>query len=824
MAREDWYNDGETVLEELRKARLEHLAIPSIDGYRDLVEISRGGQGVVFGARREVDERPVAIKVLGDGVLASEQRRVRFEREAELVTTLRHEHIARVLDHGRTGEGLSFLVMELIEGEPFDVLAGRVRGEVDGERRVIAVFLQVCEAVAFAHQRGVIHRDIKPGNILVDDQGCAHVLDFGLAKALTAAPGITSASGRFLGSLPWTSPEQADGRLSDVDVRSDVYSLGVVLYEALTGELPYDVREAGLRDALNRVARAPATRPARLGVRGDLETILLRCLEKEPGRRYQHVSDLIIDLRHVLEGEPIEAQRERAWQTMQRTIRRYRLAIGVAAGVILLLGAFGVTSAALFDRARSAEVLAAARLRDVTDAAARTAAINDVLERVLDGVRLEGAAPSLEMISLLEEAALEYEGSTRHDPEVEARMRYAIGHAYAMLAEDERAEPHLRRALMLSRQVHGDDHPDVAACLARLGDVLAGRPEGASLQEEALRIRRAHFGSEHVEVARSLGGLAYSSWVAGSDMAQAEALYLDAIEMYERLPGDHRRELARCLHGYAEMCAAQERWGEARDIYERALGLLAGSRRDDPFRLECMASAATLLGRMRHSAQAERLYLELAEDAPLAYGERVRPRFLWRAGSMRVDQDDPDGAEALFSRAIAAECRVVAKADPQRARRLNELAEAIDTGSAGEGRAYAEALALLREAAGVDSAMDSVLLRELGLSLLALGRPEEAVTVLRDGHGIAVALAGEDNPALTQCKGALGICLARLGMFEEAEALLMKSYRLGQSPTHATSWHERLALRRLHELYALWGRDDQARQIEARLAALDGAG
>jgi len=333
-----------------------------VAGYELVSELHRGGQGVVYRAVQLGTKRPVALKVLLEGPFASEATRRRFEREVELAASLRHPNIVAILDSG-ISQGRHYLAMELIEGLRLDHYLKRHAPPLP---RVIELLAEVAEAVNFAHQRGVIHRDLKPSNILVDEEGRPHVLDFGLAKEQRTADSgettiaVVSTTGQVIGTVAFMSPEQAAGS-PEVDVRSDVYSLGVVFYDALLGRPPYQVHGA-LGDVLQRIVHEEPARPrsARSGSRfgrmidDELETILLKALEKEPARRYQSAGDLARDLRHYLAGEPVEAKRASGLYMLRKMLRRYRWQ--AAAGLALLVGliAFLVVLAGMYSRERDA--------------------------------------------------------------------------------------------------------------------------------------------------------------------------------------------------------------------------------------------------------------------------------------------------------------------------------------------------------------------------------------------------------------------------------------------------------------------------------------
>ncbi len=335
---------------------------PGIEGYALKEEVHRGGQGIVYRAVQLGTKRQVALKVLIEGPFASESTRQRFEREIELAAALRHPNIVTILDSGLT-LGRYYFAMEFIEGVRLDRYLARHRPPLE---TTLALLEKVCNAVNFAHQRGVIHRDLKPANILIDEEGEPHVLDFGLAKPVpqTARGDTTirvlSTSGQLIGTVAYMSPEQAAGS-QDVDVRSDVYSLGVIFYEVLTGQSPYPV-EGPLGETLTRIANDeplnPCTRRdvAATGYRIDdeLATILLKALAKEPERRYQSAGELARDIRHHLNGEPVEAKRASGLYVLRKTLRRYRFQTITAGMILVMLVGFLVTFVVLFTSEREA--------------------------------------------------------------------------------------------------------------------------------------------------------------------------------------------------------------------------------------------------------------------------------------------------------------------------------------------------------------------------------------------------------------------------------------------------------------------------------------
>ncbi|MHC5024895.1 MAG: serine/threonine-protein kinase, partial [Planctomycetota bacterium] len=364
---EAWYRAEDAVLRALQRGagpRRPPLEFPGFDKSRELF---CGGQGRVYAAVRRGTGEVVAIKVLREDHLAGAADQRRFEREIEIVSALQHPHLVPIIGHGRTVDDRPYLVMPFIEGAPLDEhVLGPGRddpGRLDvGD--TLRVFLGACDAVHYAHQHGIIHRDLKPGNIRVDRDGQAHVLDFGLAVEVDAAArrldgsrAVTS-TGAFLGSLAFASPEQVDGAPGGVDIRTDVYSLGVVLYQLLTGRLPHDTG-GSLREALKRITESLPPSPGRLrAMHDDVETIVQRCLAKRPDRRYQSAGELATDIRRYLAGEPIEARRDSAWERAQLLLRRYRYAAIAGAVVLLLLVGATTSMTVLYGQAERARAVA----------------------------------------------------------------------------------------------------------------------------------------------------------------------------------------------------------------------------------------------------------------------------------------------------------------------------------------------------------------------------------------------------------------------------------------------------------------------------------
>ena len=509
--------------------------------YKLVQEIGEGGMGTVFLAQQqEPVKRLVALKIIKAG-MDSRAVLARFEAERQALAMMDHPNIAKVFDGGATSNGRPYFVMELVKGTPITKYCDDHR--LSPKDR-LELFVQVCQAVQHAHQKGVIHRDIKPSNVLVapyDAKPVVKVIDFGVAKAagqtLTEQTLVTG-FGAIVGTLEYMSPEQAELNNTDIDTRSDIYALGVVLYELLTGTTPLEskqVKQSGMLEALriireeeppklsNRLASTEelpviaanrGTEPRRLTrlVRGELDWIVMKCLEKDRNRRYETANGFAADVQRYLVDEPVQACPPSAGYRMRKFVRRNSGAVLAVAMVLLALVAGTAVSAWQAVRANRAEEKAGQDRDMAQEAEADTRAFSDFLiSDVLAATRPKGEQGGLgrdvTVRVALDAAVPKLAERFRGRPRAEAVAREAIGNTYRMIGDYRNGEVQLRRAVELRRRALGPDQEDTLRSQHGLAKLLLANEqadEAESLLEETVRSRQVRLGSEHRDTLASL--------------------------------------------------------------------------------------------------------------------------------------------------------------------------------------------------------------------------------------------------------------------------------------------------------------------------------
>ena len=673
-----------------------------IGPYRLAREIGQGGFGVVWLAEQLAPiRRHVALKVLKAG-LDTREVVARFEAERQALALMDHPGIARVYDGGATERGRPWFAMELVDGVPITSYCERRDLGTDERLRL---FADVCRAVQHAHQKGVIHRDLKPSNVLVaevDGRPQPKVIDFGIAKAvdrrLTEETFLTR-DGQVVGTPAYMSPEQIDDR-SDVDTRADVYALGVMLYELLSGTTPFGdttARTAGFAEVARMIREVdppkPSTRLRRGGtrstsvtsrrVRGDLDWIVMRCLEKDRERRYDSASVLANEVDRHLRGEPVLAGPPGLRYRMGKLARRHAGALGFAAALFLVLALGVVEATRQAHRARAAELRAAEdarRARVELERSREIAAFMEHLLLSLDPAYARGRDPAL-LLEVLQNAVSDLE-SRQLVPEVEASLRRIVGGAYFELARAEQAAAHLGRALELREAALGPEHLATLQSLDELGGalVLAGRAaEAEPLLRRAWEGRLRTLGPRHEDTLLSLSNLAFALHrLRRLDEAERLLRELEEVRLEELGERDERTILA--ISNLAAVLEDQGELAEAHERYARALDLgveVAGE--DAPDTLKAMtnlASTAEQLGDLEQAEDLLRGALEIKERV-LPEGHPSTLVGMSNLAQLCADTGRLDEAEELYLGALALVREHVAPGDPVLPHLLHNYAQTL---------------------------------------------------------------------------------------------------------------------------------------------------
>lgn len=759
------------------------LAGEHIGPYRIVSVLGRGGMGTVYLAERDdAFHMRVAIKVVR-GTLSGSDMATRFRAERQILASLEHPGIARLLDGGATTAGEPYLVMEHVDGVPIDEHCDAQRLSIDAR---LDLFLLTCAVVQYAHAQLVVHRDIKPANILVTAAGVPKLLDFGIAKLL--APDsvgqtiVATATGARLLTPSHASPEQVRGE--PISTASDVYSLGVLLYALLCGRPPYRFRSgtpqeierliceedpelpssAASHDAgddapnAETVSRARSTTPDRLRRRlaGDLDIIVATALRKEAARRYASVESLADDVRRHRAGLPIAAHRDTLRYRAGKFLRRNRTAVSTAAAVLLALmgltGFYTMRLAAERDRAQAA-----------ASKAEQVAAFLTELFAISDPGRSRGETVTAR--ELLTRGAERIRTDLAGQPDVQADLMDLMGNVHFGLGLYEEAIPLLEQSLATRRRMLGETHVDVAHTLNALG--VAHRLRGDYVAAESLAARgleiqrRLHVG-EHVEVAHSMADYAEVLRVRG-ELPRAESVYSEALAMRRRLLGDEHADVADTKNNLALALDARGDHAGAIAMHREALAVrmrLFGENHIDV--ANSYDNLALALAASGEYAEAERLGRDALRLNRVLLGES-EPRTVRieaRLARTLFARGDRAAAEPMARRALAAFRARLGEQHPYVAQSLNDLAEmrAAASDYAAADTLYRSALALRRRLLSPSSPATAETLSGLAAVLQHNGRCREAAPLIEEALAIRRAALRPDHPATGAAAAMLDAC------------------------------------------------------------------
>ena len=820
-----------------------------IGPYRLIQQIGEGGCGVVYLAEQEHPfRRKVALKVIKLG-MDTKSVIARFEAERQALALMDHPSIATVLDAGATSTGRPYFVMELVQGIKITQFCDQ--NQLSIEQR-LHLFVQVCHALQHAHQKGIIHRDIKPSNILVtihEGVPLPKVIDFGIAKATAQRlieKTLVTAPDQLMGTPAYMSPEQTHMGALDVDTRSDVYGLGVLLYELLTGCTPFDQKElaAAGPDDMRRIIREqepmrPSTRITTLKAPGqqgggtdprrvselilsDLDWIVMRCLEKDRTRRYETASSLADDVQRHLNNEPVVACPPSRSYRFRKLVRRNRRTF-VSGGLIALalVAGLGFSLWALANErmARRQALVAEGKAQAET---AKSRQVAGLLKEMLQGVGPSAALgrDTTLLREILDGTAERVGKSLKDQPEVEAELRMTLGQVYYALGDFDKAEEMSRDALRIRRGLWGNMNTNVADSLHQLGwHVLCRKSdlaEGSALLQEALLIRTNLLGPEHMQIASLFLALGEARMFENKPR-EAEALFRSSLRMQKRLAGSRHADVAETLSSLSTALSSLGKLAEAEQAVREALVILSRLPKDE--RTEMLLSTVQIrlsgvLAMEGKREEAVRMAREAVALARRTYGNE-HPNVAIIAhnlGIALIDANQLDEAETVVREALALTQRTLGEDQPRSAWCLESLGEVMrKTGRLAEAEtAFRQSLAIWEQRRHSNA-------HGLRAKLVAVLREEHKfaeIEVIRRGE-LEAARKSRDPQRLWPALRFMGEYLVEQGRFDEAQPFFREAVEQVRAlpPSDA-------ALRFLLQLIQLYCREGRVAEAEP---LLDGA-
>jgi serine/threonine protein kinase/Tfp pilus assembly protein PilF len=771
-----------------------------IGNYRIIRKLGAGGMGVVYEAEQQHPKRLVALKVIKGSRFVDDQNVKLFEREIQALARLNHPGIAAIYESGLTSEGQHFFAMELVRGETLKEYLEKANASgplIPSQlHERLAIFRKISEAVTYAHQRGVIHRDLKPANIIVRKEVEASssesglqtpgvkILDFGLARITEtdlAVATIGTEVGMIQGTLPYMSPEQVRGNPDEIDVRSDVYSLGVILYEMIAGRRPYDVHHAMLHEAARVICETP---PASLSkswsgtkkLDRDIETIIYKALEKSAAHRYQSVSGFSEDISRFLTGQPILARPPNAVYQLKKLAARHKVGFGFAAGLAVLIIAFAVAMS-----------IQAERIARERDRANREATIS---KQVSDFMRslfrapdpFHGKGKEVTAQAMLGEGSARVGIELKDQPEVQTELVLLMGQSYFGLGLWDKAAELAQTALSISRSRLGQESATTASALTLLGEIKLYQGDfvnAEKLIQGSLEIRRKLFGPDHVSVAEDISDLASLNYEKG-DWKKAEEGGREALAIYRKALGDESAEVATCAGNLAMMLKDQRKFAEAMSLYREALSI-------------------------RHKI--------LSPNHPLIASA------LNNLAMLHMDIKNYEEAYRLFQEALAIDRTALGESHDEVGRILKNLGLLSDSrGRLSEAiEYYRQSLAIDTKNLGENNPALAGHFQNIGAVFTKQRKFAEAEESLRKAVSLNLLQFAPASWQVATTNNLLGACLVSQKKFKEAELLLVESYSIIKKEFGLQHPRTQRAGSRLIALYEGLGKKTKADAIKTEL-------
>jgi len=796
-----------------------HTHALRISSYKVLGVIGEGSMGVVYHAEQENPHREVALKVLKAG-RASAAARKRFEHEAQTLGRLQHPGIAQIFEAGLADVGFGaqpFFAMELVRGVSLSEYA---RSHSLGTRERLSLMARICDGVQHAHQKGVVHRDLKPGNILVDEAGEPKIVDFGIALVADVDHGKSAAGDHgqreLAGTIPYMSYEQLQGDPAEQDTRVDVYALGVIAYQLLAERLPFDLVGKAMPQALRIVGESE---PPRLGawnrsLRGDVELIVGKALERDKARRYQSASELAADIRRFFSDEPILARPPSALYQARKFAKRNKAVVGGIAATFVMLVVAVVGTGMGLGRARQAE----------SDA---TAIKDFLIDSIMAAADPEKMGSSATVAEAMDAGAGRLEvGEFAGRPRVEAAIRTTLGATYRNLGLLNTSEKHLAAALGTYRASLGNEDPNTLACMNELAMTLKKRGrigDAEPLFREALATQRRVLGEEHTATLETLHNVAALLATLGR-LEEAESMFMDATEKQGRVLGQEHRNTLKSMQYRALVLKSQGKTGEAERIYRK---VLATQRRvlgdQHPDTLVTSSNLATLLQELGRLDDAAALYRDTLQGQRSALGDD-HPLTLETTNNLAAlmqRQGRLGEAESLYRKTVQRLERKLGVKNPATITSMFGLACLLDdTGKSYEAETlYRETLSRRREMLPPAHPEIADALVRLGMLHLVRGENTAAEPLLRECVDIRRKAYPAGDWRAANAESALGECLMGLMEFSEAERLLLRAYPVIKSQLGGSDPRVQKALQRIVDLYIAWGEPVKAARYRNELSS-----